>query len=193
MKTILLSSGTITLLVVLAVVAVLAAFVTSLYNALVRARNSVSEAFSAMDVYMKKRYDLIPNLVNTVKGYATHEKETLDAVISARNSAASATNPADQLKAEGELNQVMSRLFALTESYPDLKANTNFLDLQDKLNLVETEIAQSRKFYNATARQYNNKVQTFPSVIIANMFGFEASPMFELTDTAQRENVEVSF
>lgn len=180
-------------LIVLGVLAVIVAFFVSVYNGLIKARNSVKEAFSAMDVYMKKRYDLIPNIVNTVKGYASHEKDTLEAVISARNSAVSANTPEDQLEAEGELNQVMNRLFALTESYPDLKANTNFLDLQEKLSVVETEIAQSRKYYNATARMYNNRVQVFPSVIVANMFGFTTEPMFEITDAAQRETVEVSF
>lgn len=179
-------------IVVLVVVAIVVFFITT-YNGLIRARNSVREAFSTMDVYMKKRYDLIPNLVNTVKGYASHEKDTLEAVISARNSAVSANTPQAQMEAEGELNQVMNRLFALTESYPDLKANTNFLDLQDKLSVVETEIAQSRKYYNATARMYNNRVQVFPSVIVANMFGFAEEPMFEITDAQQRETVEVSF
>lgn len=179
-------------IVVLVVVAIVVFFITT-YNGLIRARNSVREAFSTMDVYMKKRYDLIPNLVNTVKGYASHEKDTLEAVISARNSAVSANTPQAQMEAEGELNQVMNRLFALTESYPDLKANTNFLDLQDKLSVVETEIAQSRKYYNATARMYNNRVQVFPSVIVANMFGFTEEPMFEITDAQQRETVEVSF
>ncbi len=168
-------------------------YVVGVYNGLIRGRNLVKEAFSTMDVYMKKRYDLIPNLVNTVKGYASHEKETLDAVISARNNAVSANTPDAQLAAEGELNQVMSRLFALTESYPDLKANQNFMDLQNQLQTIETEIAQSRKYYNATARTYNDKTMVFPSSIVANMFGFVQEPMFELTDVAQREAVEVKF
>ncbi len=180
-------------LIIIAVVAVIVLILISLYNGLVRADNLVKEAFSTMDVYMKKRYDLIPNLVNTVKGYATHEKLTLDAVISARNSAASANTPTAKLEAEGELNQVMSRLFALTESYPDLKANTNFLDLQNQLSVVETEIAQSRKYYNATARDFNNKVKTFPTVLVAGAFGFTVAPMFEITDAVQRETVNVSF
>lgn len=179
--------------IILGIVVVIALYVISTYNALIRGRNSVKESFSTMDVYMKKRYDLIPNLVNTVKGYANHEKETLDAVISARNKAASANSVSTQAEAEGELNQVMSRLFALTESYPDLKANTNFLDLQSQLSNVETEIAQSRKYYNATARAYNDKTQMFPSGIIANMFGFTQESMFEITDVTQRETVEVKF
>ncbi len=175
------------------VVVLLVLYVISVYNSLVRGRNLVKEAFSAMDVYMKKRYDLIPNVVNTVKGYANHEKETLDAVISARNKAASANTVTTQAEAEGELNQVMSRLFALTESYPDLKANTNFMDLQKQLQNIETEIAQSRNYYNATARRYNDQTMVFPSSIVANIFGFTQESMFEITDVTQRETVEVKF
>ena len=179
--------------IILGVVAVIVLFVISSYNGLVRLRNLVEEAFSTMDVYMKKRYDLIPNLVETVKGYTAHENDTLAAVISARNQAASASTPDSKFKAEGELNQVMGRLFALTESYPDLKANTNFLDLQEQVKLVETEIAQSRKYYNATTRQYNIKTETFPTGIIANMFGFKRFPLFEITNEAERQNVEIKF
>lgn len=179
--------------IILGVIAVLALVVVSMYNGLVKARNLVKEAFSTMDVFMKKRYDLIPNLVETVKGYASHEKETLDAVISARNKAVSANTPEGQLQAEGELNQVMSRLFALTESYPDLKANTNFLDLQNQVKEMETEIAQSRRYYNATARDYNNMTETFPSLVVANLFGFKQYPMFEITNEVERENVRIQF
>lgn len=180
-------------LIVGGVILVLVLVVISIYNGLVRARNLVKEAFSAMDVSMKKRYDLIPNLVETVKGYASHEKETLDAVITARNKAVSAGTPEGQFEAEGELNQVMNRLFALSENYPDLKANTNFLDLQEQVRLIETEIAQSRRYYNGTARDYNNRTETFPSLIVANMFGFKQYPMFEITNEAERENVQIKF
>lgn len=177
----------------LGVVALLVLFAISIYNGLVRLRNLVEEAFSTMDVYMKKRYDLIPNLVETVKGYAKHESETLEAVIAARNKAQSATSPEAQIAAEGDLSQVMGRLFALTESYPDLKANTNFMDLQKQLQTIETEIAQSRKYYNGSVRTYNTKIEVFPNNLFAGMFGFTKKPMFEVTNAEERENVKVSF
>lgn len=179
--------------ILIGVLVVLVLYVISSYNGLVRLRNMVEEAFSTMDVYMKKRYDLIPNLVETVKGYATHEKETLDAVITARNKAVSAGSPDAQMAAEGELNQVMSRLFALTESYPDLKANTNFIDLQNQVSTMETEIAQSRKFYNGTARNYNTKTEVFPSGIIASIFNFKRVSLFEVSSEVERENVKIQF
>lgn len=181
------------LIIGLAVVALLVLFVISIYNGLIRLRNIVEEAFSTMDVYMKKRYDLIPNLVKTVKGYAKHESETLEAVIAARNKAQSATSPEAQIAAEGDLSQVMGRLFALTESYPDLKANTNFMDLQKQLQTIETEIAQSRKYYNGSVRTYNTKIEVFPNNLFAGMFGFTKKPMFEVTNAEERENVKVSF
>lgn len=179
--------------IVLGIVALLVIYGISQYNGFVTLKNVVEEAFSTMDVYLKKRYDLIPNIVETVKGYASHEKETLEQVISARNKAVNATSPEAQLEAEGDLNKVMGRLFALTESYPDLKANTNFMDLQNQLQTIETEIAQSRKYYNGTVRQYNTKVETFPSNIIANIFNFMKKPLFEVTDAVERENVKVQF
>lgn len=181
------------MLVVLVILILLVVYVISVYNTLVKGRLKVEEAFSTMDVQMKKRYDLIPNVVNTVKGYASHEKDTLEAVIKARNTALAAPTPQEQLEAEGDLNRVMSRLLMLQESYPELKANENFLQLQNQLGDIEKEIAQARKFYNATVRRYNNDVLVFPKVIIANMFGFEKAPMFEITDEAQREPVTVSF
>lgn len=181
------------LIIGLTVVALLVLFVISVYNGLIRLRNIVEEAFSTMDVYMKKRYDLIPNLVETVKGYAKHESETLEAVIAARNKAQSATSPEAQIAAEGDLSQVMGRLFALTESYPDLKANTNFMDLQKQLQTIETEIAQSRKYYNGSVRTYNTKIEVFPNNLFAGMFGFTKKPMFEVTNAEERENVKVSF
>ncbi len=179
--------------IVLGVVALIAIYAVSQYNGFVNLKNVVEEAFSTMDVYLKKRYDLIPNIVETVKGYASHEKETLEQVIAARNKAVNASTPEAQLEAEGDLNKVMGRLFALTESYPDLKANTNFMDLQNQLQTIETEIAQSRKYYNGTVRQYNTKVESFPSNIIANIFNFIKKPLFEVTDAVERENVKVQF
>lgn len=180
-------------LIVIGVILLLVGVVISMYNGLIKLRNMVEEAFSTMDVYLKKRYDLVPNLVNTVKGYATHEKETLEAVISARNAAVDTSAPDARMEAEGQLTQALGRLFALSESYPDLKANANFMDLQKQLQSLETEIAQSRKYYNGVTRQYNIKTQTVPTNIIANMFGFEKKPMFEVEDAAERQNVNVEF
>lgn len=182
-----------TFLIILAIVIVLGFILVSIYNGLIRLRNMVEEAFSTMDVYLKKRYDLIPNLVETVKGYASHESETLEAVIAARNKAVSAGTDEARLQAEGDLSQVMGRLFALTESYPDLKANVNFMDLQQQLKAIETEIAQSRKYYNGTVRTYNTKREVFPNNIFAGMFGFTKKPLFEVTNEVERENVKVSF
>lgn len=179
--------------IILGVVIVIALLVVSIYNSLIRLRNIVDEAFSTMDVYLKKRYDLIPNLVETVKGYAKHESETLEAVIAARNKAQAATSPDAQMAAEGDLSQVMGRLFALTESYPDLKANTNFMDMQKQLQTLETEIAQSRKYYNGTVRQFNTKIQVFPNNLIASILGFTPRSSFEVSNDQERENVKVSF
>lgn len=179
--------------IILGLVALIVIYGIATYNNLVSMRNSAEEGFSTMDVYLKKRYDLIPNLVETVKGYASHEKDTLQGVIAARNAAANATNPNDQLEAEGQLGKVLGRLFALTENYPDLKANTNFTDLQRQLQNIETEIAQSRKYYNGVVRDYNVKCETFPSVIIANMFSFKKKPLYEIENISERENVKVQF
>ena len=162
------------------------------YNALIRMRITVEEAFSTMDVYMKKRYDLIPNLVETVKGYAAHEKETLENVIAMRAKTASAGTTEERLQAENALTDTLKSLFAIAEAYPDLKANVNFLDLQAQLRQIEEDIATSRRYYNGTVRQYNIKTQAFPSSIIAGLFHFERKPMFEI-GTEERENVKVQF
>ena len=182
-----------TLIILLAILAVIVIFVIATYNSLVRGKNNVEEAFSTMDVYLKKRFDLIPNLVETVKGYASHEKETLERVIAARNSIASATNTSDKIEGETALSGALRQIFALSESYPDLKANQNFMDLSGQLKLVEEDIANARKFYNAVVKRFNNLTMTFPSNIIAGMFHFEKQPMFEVADAAERENVKVSF
>mgnify|MGYP001316305219 CR=1 FL=1 len=181
------------LYIILGVIALIVIYGIATYNKLVSMRTSAEEGFSTMDVYLKKRYDLIPNLVETVKGYAKHEKETLENVIAARNAAVSANNPTEQLQAEGQLGQVLGRLFALSENYPDLKANTNFTDLQRQLQNIETEIAQSRKYYNGVVREYNIKCETFPSVIVANMFSFKKKPLYEIENVSERENVKVQF
>jgi LemA protein len=163
------------------------------YNGFVKLKNSIEEAFSTMDVYLKKRYDLIPNLVETVKGYAKHESETLEKVIQARNFAAGAKNVEEKLEGENMLAGTLKSLFAVAESYPDLKANTNFMDLQGQLKALEDEIASSRKYYNAVVKAYNTKREVFPSVIIAGLFKFEKKPLFEVKSEDERENVKVQF
>lgn len=170
-----------------------AAFVIGGYNSLVKLRNLVEEAFATMDVYLKKRYDLIPNLVETVKGYAAHEASTLEKVVQARNMAASAGSAEDRIKGENMLSGALKSLFALAEAYPDLKANTNFMDLQLQLQKVEEDIANSRKYYNATVREYNIKTEVFPYNIIAGMFKFVRKPLYEVSEEAERQNVKVQF
>jgi LemA protein len=180
-------------IILLVVVVAIGFWIASAYNGFIAWRNKVDEGFSTMDVYMVKRYDLIPNLVETVKGYASHEKETLQQVITARNHAVNANTMDEKMKAEGEVSGVLSRLFALSEAYPDLKANTQFLDLQNQLQTVENDIAQSRKYYNGTVRQYNTRVETFPNNIVAGLFKFERRQSFEVEDPTQRQNVKVQF
>ena len=178
--------------VVLLIVALVAYFI-SVYNKLVKLLNITEESFSTMDVYMKKRYDLIPNLVETVKGYTKHESETLEKVIQARNLAMTSTTMEDKIKNENALSGTLKSLFALTEAYPDLKANANFADLQGQLAGIEEDIANSRKYYNATVRNYNNVVDMFPSNIVAGMFKFTRKLMFEVSYESERENVKVQF
>ena len=163
------------------------------YNGLVRARNTVEEAFSTMDVYLKKRFDLIPNLVESVKAYAAHEKDTLQAVVAARGQIQSAGTAAERMNAENALSGTLRSLFAVAEGYPDLKANQNFMDLQNQLKKVEEDIANARKYYNGSVKAYNNKCQTFPSSIIASTFHFEPRTMFEVSSEEERENVKVEF
>lgn len=180
--------------IIIAVIAlIIVIFLISTYNGLVRNRNQVEEAFSTMDVYLKKRYDLIPNLVETVKGYAAHEKETLEKVIRARNSAVQARDAADVIRSNETLGQSLRGIFALAENYPDLKANTNFLELQQQLRQVEEDIANARKYYNGCVKVYNDKTMMFPFNLVANMFGFKKVSMYEMTDAAERQNVKVSF
>lgn len=157
------------------------------YNSLVRLRQAVKNAWAQIDVQLKRRHDLIPNLVNTVKGYATHEKGTLEAVMNARAKATSVTLPADKIKAEGELTGALARLLAVSEAYPDLKANQNFLSLQGELGSTEDRIAFARQSYNNTVTQLNTAIQTFPTVLIAGVFGFKEEPFFEAP--AEEKNV----
>jgi len=180
------------LIVILVIVVLLILWIVATYNGLVTLRNRVKDAWSQIDVQLKRRFDLIPNLVETVKGYTKHESETLENVIKARNTYMSATLPEDQMKADGELTKAVSKLFALAESYPDLKANTNFTNLQNELNETENKIAMSRQFYNDIVMQYNNKVEMVPSNIIANMFHFKKETFFE-AEKSERENVQVKF
>lgn len=180
-------------IIVLAIVVLLVLWLVSSYNGFVRLRNKSEEAFSAMDVSLKKRYDLIPNFVETVKGYAKYEQDTLQAVINARNMAMNANSPEQKIANDNALSGTLKSLFALTESYPDLKANQNFLSLQNQLSRIEEEIAGSRRYYNGVVNKYNTKTEMFPGNILASLFGFKRKPLYEVNSEAERENVKVSF
>jgi LemA protein len=180
------------LIIVLAVVAILVIWLVVLYNGLVKLRNRIENAWAQIDVQLKRRYDLIPNLVETVKGYAAHERQTLEAVIQARNMAVNATGVQDQAQAENILSGALKSLFALSEAYPDLKANQNFLNLQEELTGTEGRIAYARQFYNDSVLRYNTKIQTFPAVVLAGMMNFSAREYFE-AEPESRDTVEVSF
>jgi LemA protein len=173
-------------LIVVVILVLLAVIVALIYNGLVRARNQVENAWSQIDVQLKRRIDLIPNLVETVKGYAAHERETLEAVVQARNAAMAAPeNPAAQAQADNVLTGALRQLFALSEAYPDLKANQNFLALQEELTATEGRVAYARQFYNDSVLSYNNRLQVFPTVIIASMFNFVRREYFEAEDQAR--------
>ncbi len=178
--------------VVLGIVVLFILFVVVSYNGFVTLRNQIAEAFATMDVYLKKRHDLIPNLVSTVKGYAAHESSTFEKVVAARNKATSATTPSEKLESEAALSSTIKSLFVLVESYPTLKADSGFLDLQRQLNVIETDIAQSRKYYNGVVRIFNQMCDVFPKNIIAGIFNFKKVPYFEIEQT-ERENVKVEF
>lgn len=181
------------LIIVLIVVVALAAYLISAYNGLIRRRNQIENAWSQIDVQLKRRLNLIPNLVETVKGYASHEKDTLDAVITARNAAVAAPDtPAAQAQAENALSGTLRQLFALGEAYPDLKANQNFLALQEELSATEGRVAYSRQFYNDSVLGYNNKLQQFPTMYFAKMLKFERREYFE-ADEAARSTPSVEF
>ncbi|MDO4341959.1 MAG: LemA family protein [bacterium] len=166
--------------------------IISTYNELVRLRNKVKDQWSQIDVQLKRRCDLIPNLVETVKGYAKHEKGTLEAVIKARNTFLSAKTPEDEMKASKEVTSALTKLFALAEAYPDLKANENFTSLQNTLSDTEDKISYARQFYNDNVMNYKNKIEMFPSNIVAGIFNFKPEPFFEATEE-ERKNVEVKF
>jgi len=175
------------------IVALIALWAISSYNGLIQARNQVKNGWAQIDVQLKRRFDLIPNLVETVKGYAKHEQETLEKVIQARNAAMGATSVEDVAAKEGELRQTLRSLFALSESYPDLKANQNFLKLQDELTGTENKVSYARQFYNDTVYRYNTRIQTFPTNLLAGMFNFGKETMFEISDPTEREAPKVKF
>jgi LemA protein len=181
--------------VILGVVAVAAVYAITIYNGLVSKRQMVREGWSGIDVQLKRRTDLIPNLMETVKGYMAHEKETLDAVINARAKAtsAAASGPEARAKAEGELSSALGRLLAIAEAYPDLKANTTFLEFQAALQTTEDEIQMARRYYNGAVRNYNIQVESFPSNLVANSFKFEMAQYFELENEAERAVPQVKF
>ena len=175
-----------------AIILILVIYVISVYNKLVQGRNKVKDQWAQIDVQLKKRVDLIPNLVETVKGYAKHESETLEAVINARNAFNNANSVEEEIEANNQITGALNKLFALSEAYPDLKANANFMSLQADLKDVEEKIAYARQFYNDVVLTYNNMIEMFPSNIIANMFGFKVSEFFKVDET-EREAPKVSF
>ena len=169
-------------LIVLAVIVVLVVWVISIYNGLVTMRQRVNQAFADVDVQLRQRHDLVPNLVETVKGYAAHERGTLDEVVKARNAAVAAQGPAQQAAAENMLSGALRQLFALSEAYPDLKANANFQALQAELTDIENKIAAARRFFNNAVQEYNTGIQRFPAALFASAFGFASKDFFDLGD-----------
>lgn len=178
--------GIIIIIVILAVSLILS------YNGFVKSRNQIEEAFSTMDVYLKKRYDMIPRLVEIVKQYSMHEKETLERIVQARSMAINATTVEERGQNENMLSGALKSLFAISEGYPELKANENYLELQTQLAGLEDEISQSRKYYNGVVKVMNNKVEIFPSNLLAKIFGFNRYPYF-MADEYERQNVEIRF
>ena len=181
------------LLVIVALIVVVALLLVALYNRLVQQRNRVDNAWAQIEVQLKRRWDLIPNLVETVKGYAAHERETFEAVTEARANAQRAGNPAEAAQAEGILGAALGRLFAVAEAYPELQADENFRQLQTELAETENKVAVSRQVYNDTVLTYNNTVQSFPGLVVAGPFGFTIREFFEVEDQAQREPPSVDF
>ncbi|MEO6187190.1 MAG: LemA family protein [Ginsengibacter sp.] len=181
--------------IILGVIVLLILWIIGMYNGLVKMKIKVDNSWSDIRVYLKKRFDLIPNLVNTVKGYAAHESQTFEKVTEARNAAAAV--PAGDVQGAAQANQVLGgalgRLLAVAENYPELKANQNFLELQAALQSIENDLGNARRYYNATVRDYNTAIQQFPGVIVANFAGFKAREFYELENQAESENVEVKF
>jgi LemA protein len=183
----------IALAVIIGLIVVVALFVIGIYNSLVRLRNQVDNAWSQIDVQLKRRHDLIPNLVETAKGYMKHERETFEAITEARSKAMGARNVADAAQAEGQLADALSKFMLVVENYPDLKANQNFLSLQEELTSTENKIAFARQSYNDQVLFFNNKTEMFPSSIVAGMFSFNKRDFFEVENAAEREVPKVSF
>ncbi len=181
------------LLIAIIVLAFLILVFISIYNGLVRLRVLVKNAFADIDVQLKKRHDLVPNLVETVKGYAAHERATLENVVKARQMAISASTPDDKMKSENMLTQALRQLFAVVENYPNLKANENFLRLQEELSRIEDAIQNARRYYNAVVRDYNTRIMMFPSNIVASMFGFKPEQFFEIGAEEERTAPQVKF
>lgn len=178
--------------IILALVVVAAAYVWVLYNSLVVLRERIKEALSSIDVQLKRRSDLIPNLIETVKGYAKHEKGVLESVTQARASMLKANTPGEKAKADNQLQEALKSIFAVAESYPDLKASSNFLELQQELSDTENKISYSRQFYNTNVLAYNSKIKTFPAALIANQFKFGEKEFFE-AEEKEKKNVKVDF
>ncbi|MBD3270502.1 LemA family protein [Candidatus Peregrinibacteria bacterium] len=181
------------LLIILGIIAVLIFAVVGIYNNLIRLKNKVDEGWADIDTQLKRRYDLIPNMVETVKGYAKHEKSTFEEVTKARNMAINASTTEEQVQAENMLTGALKSLFAVAENYPELKADQNFLDLQATLREVEEKLQLSRRYYNATVRDFNTKIEIFPNNLIAGIFNFARRDFFEIENPEERENVKVSF
>lgn len=179
--------------ILIAVIVVIVLWIVSTYNSLVGLRNTCKEAFSTMDVYLKKRWDLIPNLVETVKGYAKHEKGTLEEVVKLRSGAYDKMSTDEKIENNAKLSAGITKIMALAESYPELKANQNFLSLSSDLSNVEADIANSRKYYNGAVKIFNNKVMMFPSNIVANILGYKEQKMYEVDSDEERKNVKVQF
>lgn len=178
-------------LIIIAIIILLLLLILITYNSLVKLNNNVKEAFATMDVYLKKRWELIPNIVESVKGYAKHEKQTLEEITKLRNSSYDTLSEDEKITTNEKISTRMTKIMALTENYPDLKSNENFKDLSKQLTKVEDDIANARKYYNAVVRIYNNKVEMFPSNIIAKIFGYKTKNMFEASSN-ERENVNIS-
>ena len=179
-------------IIILIILVLIAVYIFTQYNSFVQLKNRVEEAFATMDVYLKKRWDLIPNLVETVKGYAKHESSTLEEVVKLRNLSYDNMSLSDKIDKNQQLSKELPKIMAIAENYPELKANQNFSDLMSQLSKIEEDIANSRKYYNAVVRELNNKVEMFPSNLVANMFGFKKTKMFEANEN-ERENVKVEF
>jgi len=180
-------------IVLLVILLIIIFWIAAMYNGLVRLRNQVKNAWSQIDVQLKRRHDLIPNLVETAKGYMKHERETLDSITKARSQAVEASGVADQAKAEGELNNALSRFMLVVENYPDLKASQNFLALQEELSSTENKVGFARQFYNDQVQAFNIKIESVPSNIIAGLFNFKQAEFFEIETPAERDVPKVQF